>query len=654
MTNTPGIIIFTDLDIRQDDSTSLGDTYKTDTTGRIKYTKTSDEEIISSAILNGTFETDDSSIIKPSITVVDSTKVEFTGGEIDPEGGNVRITNAQPLFLTQASVVTTPGTAPDMPNPALQIDAPDAKIYNFGTIKGSSLFGSETIPTNTEGAKYTNNAIAYTDNGTGIILSITGGITSSYRTADEESDYKQVIGVSSGHEGGYAVTIDALGSRVTELEAMEYNLDFKGQGTFLLANAGEYRHLTIADATTSHETTDTSGNPVIVNSLSAYHEITGDEIKGFIIEGSDTSESVDLLDGSNKSDWILGKNGTDNISGFQGDDYISGDDGDDDLSGDEGNDFLFGDDGNDIIEGGDDHDTLFGGDGDDTLFGDNDPSYTPPPGSKSSTKHSGNDIIDGGNGNDYIVGGKGDDTLIGGNGNDTLLGGHGIDYIDGGNGDDTIEGNGRGDEIHAGDGNDHVKAGSGDDTVNGGDGNDYIHGQSGNDTIEGGEGNDRLFGGGGEDTVLGGNGNDYVVGHSGNDTVSGGSGNDSVKGGKGNDTLFGDEGDDNIMGGTGDDIINGGLGSDRLDGGPGSNMFIFSSIFDSTSEEKDTIVRFNDGFDKIDVTKLADSGIVNFDDLVIEQTGKNHVTISAENHDVDFQLDVTGVTSLDESDFIFA
>ncbi len=182
----------------------------------------------------------------------------------------------------------------------------------------------------------------------------------------------------------------------------------------------------------------------------------------------------------------------------------------------------------------------------------------------------GDDMLTGNVYNNVLRGRGGNDTLFGRAGNDTLLGDNGADVLYGQRGQDRLFG---------------------------GDGADQLHGNQGNDTLHGGNNNDQLFGGLHNDALFGDNGSDRLYGYTGDDVLHGGGGNDQ---------LFGGAGADRLYGGTGDDVLRGFRGADILTGDSGADRFVFGDAIESTVlvETRDTIVDFNRGEDRIDLSIL--------------------------------------------------
>ena len=184
------------------------------------------------------------------------------------------------------------------------------------------------------------------------------------------------------------------------------------------------------------------------------------------------------------NDDLFGTLSADIIRSFSGDDTITSGAGDDTIRSASGDDTINSGDDNDEVFGGSGNDTIDGGSGNDTLHGDED-----------------NDVISGGSGNDSIFGGSGNDNINGNENNDVIVGGSGNDTIDGGSGNDNIHGDEGDDGIVGGNGNDTIVGGSGSDILSGGIGNDLLVAPVGTtanarigdtDVLTGGSGSDRF------------------------------------------------------------------------------------------------------------------------------------------------------------------
>lgn len=120
--------------------------------------------------------------------------------------------------------------------------------------------------------------------------------------------------------------------------------------------------------------------------------------------------------------------------------------------------------------------------------------------------------------------------------------------------------------------------------------------------------------------------------------------------------MFGSPGADTLMGGGGSDWITGGTGKDLLLGGVGSDIFIFAAL-DSRpgGGVRDLIGDFEQGVDRIDLSALA---IHDISALVFQRVGSG-VIVTADLDgggigSLDFGLQVSGASTLDSGDFIFA
>ncbi len=110
------------------------------------------------------------------------------------------------------------------------------------------------------------------------------------------------------------------------------------------------------------------------------------------------------------------------------------------------------------------------------------------------------------------------------------------------------------------------------------------------------------------------------------------------------------------MGGEGNDTIAGGRGKDELIGGAGRDVFAFENL-DSRpgGGARDVIRDFKPGEDKIDLRAL---NIESESQLTFKEREGGLVVygdIGADGFDwFDFGVSLTGIRSLDSSDFIFA
>lgn len=171
------------------------------------------------------------------------------------------------------------------------------------------------------------------------------------------------------------------------------------------------------------------------------------------------------------------------------------------------------------------------------------------------------------------------------------------------------------------------------DELLGGNGADTLYGQGGDDRLFGRNGNDVLVGGEGADVLDGGAGRDWVAYHTSSQGVTvsleekHGFGGDAegdtyanienVLGSNHADTIFGNSGDNHLMGGRGDDQISGGLGKDIISGGGGQDILTGDSdgvvhsdifVFERNDGGRDTIMDYQGGTDKIDLSAFGFGG----------------------------------------------
>ena len=126
--------------------------------------------------------------------------------------------------------------------------------------------------------------------------------------------------------------------------------------------------------------------------------------------------------------------------------------------------------------------------------------------------------------------------------------------------------------------------------------------------FKGSTGNDTFSGFGRNDVISGNGGNDTLRGGAGNDRINGGSGNNKLFGDAGNDTLTGGNNVDTMNGGSGNDTLTGAKGNDTLTGGGGKDTFVFVK-----NGGNDTVTDFKAGAAKVDVLRVDDSVLRNFD-----------------------------------------
>ncbi|WP_137158267.1 hypothetical protein [Rhizobium sp. FKL33] len=150
------------------------------------------------------------------------------------------------------------------------------------------------------------------------------------------------------------------------------------------------------------------------------------------------------------------------------------------------------------------------------------------------------------------------------------------------------------------------------ETLKGTAGVEVIYGLAGNDTLIGGGGADRLDGGAGSDTASYAGGSKAVTASLAKPAINTGDAKgdkyvsiENLTGSGHSDTLTGNSGANVLIGGLGNDTLYGAGGADDLHGGKGKDVFVFKSIFDSTTASfgRDTIFDFA-AADTIDISAI--------------------------------------------------
>ena len=471
-----------------------------------------------------------------------------------------------------------------------------------------------------------------------------------------------------------------------------------------------------ANATTNMERVLATGNPfsdymtgTVLNDNDTIIGSSGNDII-YYSEGSDT------INGGAGNDWMtfaensyynnslnvnlatgkytVNNNGTIISSHISNVENIIGSPSADTLTGNAANNIFIGGKGNDTIDGAAGIDTvsyaqMFGVNADLTTgiatenYYKNYPNYTYSDSLTSIENLIGtsyNDTLTGNAGNNVLTGGAGDDTLDGRLGVDTAdfstaykgvtanlatssATGHGTDTLN------NIE---------------NIKGSTYGDTLIGNAGANTLNGNAGNDVLNGGKGNDVLIGGLGIDQANYSSATSGVTVNlsvttaqntqgAGSDTLSG---IENLLGSKFNDVLTGDGlannlngglGNDTLNGASGNDVLIGGAGKDTMTGGAGSDSFVFNAIGDSElGANKDVITDFVHGTDKISLAAMDAKVLVDGNQAftLISSTaafsaaGQIKFNAGILSGDVtgdstaDFQIALTGVTTLTASDFV--
>jgi len=555
-------------------------------------------------------------------------------------------------------------------------------------------FGNDTI---TAGA---GNDILWGESGNDLLDGGDGIDTAGYTTATAGVTVNLATGKATGGAGA-----DTL-LNIENITGSNFNDKLTGNGSANTLEGGAGNDtLDGGDGidTVSYASTPINSGGVKVSLRSTMAQVTGGS-------GTDTLISIENLTGSSSND-ILQGNGDDNIlNGGFGSDTASyegaasavtvslaisiaqntiGDGTDtlisiENLIGSAFNDTLTGNASANVLNGGLGDDTLNGGDGNDTASYEGAASAvtvslitglaTGGAGSDTLTSienltgSSFNDVLTGSAAANFLIGAIGDDTLIGDAGNDTLLGGAGNDVLDGGEGSDI-----------------YIFTAPAEHTIAeitdlGAMGIDEVRFASvtANTTLSlfaGDTGIDKVVIGTGSATAANTSGtislnvNASAVGNALN--IIGNSGNNIITGTGFNDTINGGAGNDKLIGGAGSDTLTGGLGKDLLTGGLDDDHFVFSTITETgLGTLADVITDFSQAqSDMIDLSLIdAISGTSGVNDTFsfigtntfgniagqLRFDAKLHAVLGDTNGDgtADFQITLTGVNSLDVSDFL--
>jgi len=318
-------------------------------------------------------------------------------------------------------------------------------------------------------------------------------------------------------------------------------------------------------------------------------------------------------------------------------------------------------------------------------------------GAISGTGNAGNNLITGNTGADTLYGAGGTDTLAGGDGNDTYtidttstavtlvetatggtdtvqssinftlptnfenltLTGTGVINGTGNNQSNTIIGNIATNVLNDG--------GSGAaDSLSGGDGNDTYYVNNASDTIT-------ETSTGGTDQVI--SSVTYTLSANVENLTLAGTGVNPINGtgNSSNNILIGNDGNNTLVGGGGADKLQGAGGVDTLTGSGGNDTFVYTSQLDTGLNlgNRDIITNFTPASDKIDVSQLPDSlggtgnwlfvaafdatskAEIRFDKV----TDPSHPVVAFDSNGdgtTDFQIELTGVSTLAVTDFIGA
>ena len=126
-----------------------------------------------------------------------------------------------------------------------------------------------------------------------------------------------------------------------------------------------------------------------------------------------------------------------------------------------------------------------------------------------------------------------------------------------------------------------------------------------------------------------------------------------MEGGLGHDLLKGGDGNDSLSGGHGDDTLVAGAGEDELFGGSGADVF----VFENGDGPKNTVIDFQDGVDKLDISDFAGSIFHTVMQLPgTSLTAIGQITLTNTDTGDIYEInnaDALGVFTITSDDFIF-
>ena len=176
------------------------------------------------------------------------------------------------------------------------------------------------------------------------------------------------------HAGGGDDVIDGgIGNDFIQDDHGNDTIVFKaGYGVDTISDASGYNTIELSGLDVSSAQFSRSGNDLTISFggdalvLMQYYDFYN-----FNINGTDVSNLINSLHGSDNDDWMnVSNTNADSLYGEGGNDNLTGNSGNDSLYGGAGNDYLYGNDGDDILDGGTGDDYLCGGNGNDTyIFG---------------------------------------------------------------------------------------------------------------------------------------------------------------------------------------------------------------------------------------------------------------------------------------------